>query len=224
MKQGAIAIIPARGGSKGVSCKNIQPLAGKPLIAWTIEQALACDKIDRVIVSTDDEDIAAVAMAYGADVPFLRPRSLAGDSVPVGYIVPHAIQMLEQASAFYKAWLCLLPSHPFRSVEMLDKAVDVLTETDSIAFVTVRPISVHPGKYVVQKDGVLTPLSSENDALIETYYRNYGLVFGETLSRTVGPKYLYPVVEDAYLVDIDTPADFKTAENVLKNGQYAYAQ
>ncbi|WP_264981592.1 acylneuraminate cytidylyltransferase family protein [Pseudodesulfovibrio portus] len=223
MIKGVVAIIPARGGSKGVFCKNIKVLSGKPLIAWTVEQALASSRIDKVIVSTDDEDIAAVAQDYGAEVPFIRPRKLSGDSVPVGDVVPHAIDFLEQAGEFYKAWLCLLPSHPFRTPDMLDSAAKALVDDGFRSFVTVRPIEVYPGRFLTSQNGVLRSVLSKDDDEATVYYRNYGLVFGKSLSRGLGPSYMYPVVEEAHLVDIDTFDDFAHAELVLKEGKYDYA-
>ena len=90
-----LCVISARGGSKGLKGKNIRPLLGKPLIAWSIEQALACPEINRVIVSTDDKRIADVAVQYGAEVPFLRPPELAGDQVGKWEVWRHALEFCE---------------------------------------------------------------------------------------------------------------------------------
>lgn len=95
MKMNVLAIIPARGGSKGIPRKNIRPLAGKPLIAWSIEAALAAKSVDRVIVSTEDEEIAAIAREWGADVPFLRPVELAGDLASSESALLHVLDELE---------------------------------------------------------------------------------------------------------------------------------
>src|SRR5215471_19720617 len=92
---GTVAIVPARGGSKSIPRKNIRPLGGIPLLAYSIEAGLRARLVDRVIVSTDDEEIAEVARAWGADVPFLRPASLAGDTTPDLPVFQHAIDWLE---------------------------------------------------------------------------------------------------------------------------------
>ena len=111
-----LGIIPARGGSKGVPRKNIRPLAGKPLIAWTIEQARASRYLDRTIVSTEDEEIAHVAQACGGDVPFLRPPELARDDTPSIEPVLHAIGILED----YDYVVLLQDTSPFRAPEDID--------------------------------------------------------------------------------------------------------
>ena len=94
--QKVVAIIPARGGSKGVPRKNIRDLAGKPLIAYTIEVAKKSRYIDSIIVSTDDEEIAKIARNYGADVPFIRPIELAEDETPTLPVIQHAVKFLEE--------------------------------------------------------------------------------------------------------------------------------
>lgn len=112
-----LALIPARGGSKGIPRKNIRPIAGKPLIAWTIEAALAAEGIDRVVVSTEDEEIAAVAREWGAEVPFMRPSELASDEAPGIAPVLHAIDQL----AGHKALILLQPTSPLRTAEQIDR-------------------------------------------------------------------------------------------------------
>jgi len=95
-KQNVVAVIPARGGSKGVPGKNIKLLGGKPLISYVLEAAKKCQLIDRIIVSTDDEQIAEVAKKYGAEVPFMRPAELAEDATPTELVLKHAVEWLEQ--------------------------------------------------------------------------------------------------------------------------------
>lgn len=114
-----LGLIPARGGSKGIPRKNIRPIAGKPLIAWTIEVALAANTIDRVVVTTDDPEIAAVATAYGADVPFLRPAELACDETPGIDPVLHALDLLPG----FNAVVLLQPTSPLRTAGDIDAAM-----------------------------------------------------------------------------------------------------
>lgn len=117
--QQVLALIPARGGSKGIPGKNIRELAGKPLIAWTIEAACAARSIDRVVVSSDDPSILDVARVWGADVPFVRPAELARDETPGIDVVLHALDRLPGVD-----WVVLLqPTSPLRTAEDIDAAV-----------------------------------------------------------------------------------------------------
>lgn len=146
-RQKILGVIPARGGSKGVERKNIRPVCGKPLIAWTIETALASRHLlHDVVVSTDDREIATVAESCGAKVPFLRPRALAGDEVPMVPVLQHAVKAMEQADSVRFDWVCLLqPTDPLRTVEDLEGAVELAARggCDSVISV-VQVYSVHP--------------------------------------------------------------------------------
>jgi len=142
-----LALVPARGGSKGVARKNIRSVCGKPLIAYTIETALLARHLfHRVIVSTDDDEIAAVAKRYGAEVPFLRPIELSGDNVPTVPVLQHAVRFVEQQDKIHLDWVLLLqPTEPFRTVEDLQEALR-LGQTggcDSVISV-VQVFAVHP--------------------------------------------------------------------------------
>jgi len=124
-----ICTICARGGSKGVINKNIKELAGKPLIAWTIEQALKWGKADRVIVSTDSEEISKIAIAYGAEVPFIRPEHLAIDTAAKLPVIQHAVNYIEQESGTkYDYVVDLDPTSPLRNIEDIDDAYEALLE------------------------------------------------------------------------------------------------
>ncbi len=142
-----LAVIPARGGSKGVPRKNVRQVCGKPLITYTIEAALAAaDVIDRVIVSTDDQETADIASAAGADVPFLRPAELSGDRVPMVPALQHAVRFAEEDEGVRYAWVCLLqPTVPFRTANDIREAL-VLGRRglcDSVISV-VQVFAVHP--------------------------------------------------------------------------------
>ena len=122
-----LAIVPARGGSKGLPRKNLLPLAGKPLICWTIEQARAAASLDRVIVSTDDAEIAAVAREAGAAVPFMRPAELAGDDTPDLPVLAHALAWLSEHEGLdpdVVVWL--RPTSPLRTASDIDATVELL--------------------------------------------------------------------------------------------------
>jgi CMP-N-acetylneuraminic acid synthetase len=147
IKEKILAVIPARGGSKGLPRKNIRPICGTPLIAYSIETALAARHLfHRVIVSTDDEEIASVARRYGAEVPFLRPAELGGDEVPMVPVLRHALQFIEQQDGIRLDWVCLLqPTDPFRTVEDIEAAIALARQGDCDSVISVVQVfSVHP--------------------------------------------------------------------------------
>lgn len=134
----AIAFIFARGGSKGLPGKNIRPLCGKPLIAWSIEHALAVPRIARVIVSTDSEEIAAVARDYGAEVPFIRPADLARDESPEWLAWRHALEFVRsEESRLPDAMVSVPATAPLRSPEDIERCLDLFAEGDSDVVITV---------------------------------------------------------------------------------------
>ena len=135
-----LGLIPARGGSKGIPRKNIIDLHGKPLIAWTIETALNCYQLDRVIVSTEDFEIAEVAKKYGADVPFMRPKELAKDSTPGIEPVLHAITLLPE----YDWVLLLQPTSPLRKLDDILGIIDFAISHKAESVVSVSESPVHP--------------------------------------------------------------------------------
>jgi CMP-N,N'-diacetyllegionaminic acid synthase len=155
-----LAVIPARGGSKGVPRKNVRPVCGKPLIAYTIEAALAAaDVLHRVIVSTDDQEIADVALALGAEVPFLRPAELSGDRVPMVPVLQHAVRFAEQGERDRYAWVCLLqPTEPFRTAADIREALRLGRRggCDSVISV-VQVFAVHPMLMKRIEEGRLVP-------------------------------------------------------------------
>lgn len=127
-----LALIPARGGSKGLSRKNVRPLAGKPLIAWTIEAARGCALIDRVVVTTDDREIADVARASGAEVPFLRPPDLAQDHTTTEATLQHAVRELDATGWRADIVVFLQPTDVFRRAAWLVEAVRTLVDQPQI--------------------------------------------------------------------------------------------
>ncbi len=128
-----VAVIPARGGSKGLPRKNLRLLAGKPLVAYTIEAAKASSYVDRVIVSTEDEEIAETARKYGAEVPFLRPKELAEDLTPTEPVLKHAVEWLEKAEGYQvDIVLFLQPTDIFRKRFMIDEAIKRLLDDDTL--------------------------------------------------------------------------------------------
>ncbi len=225
-----LAIIPARGGSKGVPRKNIRQLAGKPLIGWTIETALTSPSIERVIVSTDDDEIASIARGFGAEIPFLQPKELALDHVPDFPVCAYALQWLDTHEAYRPdivVWL--RPTAPLRRVKDIEAVIDKLTKTGADSVRSVTPASHHP--YWMKKlDGdKLTPFMEggfdernypQRQTLPPVYYLN-GVV-DATLARNVTQRnFLFGgdmrgyVIED-FSPDMDTELDFIITETWMK--------
>ncbi|MEK7829877.1 MAG: acylneuraminate cytidylyltransferase family protein [Acidobacteriota bacterium] len=126
-----LGLIPARGGSKGVPRKNIRLLAGKPLLAYTAEAALASSRLTRVILSTDDEEIAEVGRGCGLEVPFLRPAELAEDTTPTLPVVQHAVRFLEAQGERFDAICLLQPTNPLRQTSDIDGCIDLLESAEA---------------------------------------------------------------------------------------------
>jgi N-acylneuraminate cytidylyltransferase len=124
-----LAVIPARGGSKRIPRKNIKPFAGKPMIAWSIESALASGCFDRIIVSTDDAEIADVARDYGAEVPFMRPPELSDDHTGTIPVVAHAVNFMAQQFGPVQLACCLYPTAPFVLAEDLRQGLEMLQQS-----------------------------------------------------------------------------------------------
>jgi CMP-N,N'-diacetyllegionaminic acid synthase len=224
-----LAVIPARGGSKAVPRKNIKLLAGKPLIAYTIEAALACKGIDRLIVSSDDEEILEVARQYGAETPFVRPAALAQDDSPDRPVFQHAVNFLEKQENYIPDFILMLrPTAPFRSSEDIDNAILKWKQTNSDSVRSVcRVEGVHHPYWMFQKDeqDIARPLIE--GVSIDKYYRRQllppvyrlnGVVDGFTRATLLHHEKLYgdkmaliEIPEDRAF-DIDTMADFEYAQ------------
>jgi CMP-N,N'-diacetyllegionaminic acid synthase len=140
-KQKIVAIIPARGGSKGLKNKNTRIINGKPLISYVIEAAKNCDLINRVIVSTDDNKIASIAKKYGAEVPFLRPKELAQDLTPTEPVLKHAIEWLEKNEGFIADILVFLtPTEIVRTKHIIGDVIQKLLDNPKLDSVFVVKI------------------------------------------------------------------------------------
>lgn len=139
------AIVPARGGSKGVPRKNLREVAGKPLLAWTLETALEARHLfAAVVVSTDDPEIAEVARTYGAEAPFLRPAELAGDRAPTLPVLQHALGFLEEREGRRYDWACLLqPTAPLRAVADLEAAIALAAAGGCDSVISVNRVEAH---------------------------------------------------------------------------------
>jgi CMP-N-acetylneuraminic acid synthetase len=180
-----LAIIPARGGSKGLPGKNIKSLLGKPLIGWTIEQAKASKYIDEIFVSTDSREIADVAENFGISVPFLRPKELASDTSPSSEFVLHTINYYRNKDSNFDYILLLEPTSPLRKKKDIDKAIELLKEGDnSIGVVSLGEVHTeHPNivKYV-SEDGKILPFVNNQTKVthrqsLSKAYFPYGVVY-----------------------------------------------
>jgi CMP-N,N'-diacetyllegionaminic acid synthase len=224
-----LALIPARGGSKGLPGKNLRLLGGLPLIAHTIRAARAAAGIDRVVVSTDAPDIAAVARAFGAETPFLRPSELAGDRSPAQEAYRHALRSLEaQGAARHAACAILLPTAPLRLPTDIEGAVAVFRARRAQAVISVTPAS-HPPQWArrIDAQGVLRSWSGEDDTvrrnrqeLPEALMPN-GAIYVLDRALIDGDQGYYGDATYPYLmprersIDIDDLLDFRLAELLL---------
>lgn len=148
-----LALIPARGGSKGISKKNLRVLGDKPLIAHTIEEATKSKMVDRVVVSTDSQEIAETAKKHGAEVPFLRPKRLAEDNATATSVILHALDHLKKEEGFRPDIVVYLqPTSPFRKAEHIDKGVEALHKSDFDSVVGVREVYDHHPYFMHSKD------------------------------------------------------------------------
>ena len=214
-----VGLIPAREGSKGIPRKNLAPLAGKPLLGWTIEAARESATITRVVVSTDWEEAAELARQLGADV-LGRPRDLAADETPMLDVVRHALGELPRCDVL----VLLQPTSPLRRAEHVDEAVRLLLESggDSVVSVVEVPHQFRPGKLMAIADGRLVRLGSEpprrdvGDAL---YARNGPAVLALRPERLGDDLYAGDcrpyVMELLDSIDVDGPADLRVAELLL---------
>ena len=219
-----LALIPARGGSKGIPRKNIKPLAGKPLIAWTIDAAKQASCLERLIVSTEDEEIASVACGLGADVPFMRPAELAADETPGIAPVLHAIKQMPE----YEWVLLLQPTSPLRSAEDINGIWQFCQERRAPTAVSVCEVGKHPYWMYMQNDfGQLQPFIAgrpditRRQDLPSAYALNGALYLARTewlLERRnfIGAETLGYIMPQERSLDLDTTQDWCLAEYLIK--------
>jgi CMP-N,N'-diacetyllegionaminic acid synthase len=227
-----LALIPARGGSKGIPRKNVLVVGGKPLIAWSIQQALQSTRITRVVVSTDDDEIASVAQECGAEVPFIRPEDYADDRSPDIDVFRHALRFLDERDSYHPELVVhLRPTGPARRVSDIDAAIDLLDQhpwADSVRAVSVAHQSPYK-MWAVQEDGTMEPVlrlsgmtdcQSQPRQLLPPVYWQNGYV-DVLRPRAVleknsmwGDKVL-PFVVKTRLFDLDYPEDIGPMEEAL---------
>jgi len=154
-----LAVIPARGGSKGIPDKNLARVCGRPLLAYTADAAKASTRVTRTIVSTDDDRIAECARSLGLEVPFMRPASLAGDETPMLPVLQHALDAMDARGFAADAVVLLQPTSPLRRAEHIDAAIDSLERAgaDSVVSVVEVPHQFNPVSVMRIEDGWLKP-------------------------------------------------------------------
>ncbi len=223
-----LAIIPARGGSKGLPGKNIRPLAGKPLLAWTIEAARASGVIDEIVVSTDSPEIAAVATTYGCAPPFLRPAALAGDNSPTMAALFHTLDWYaQQQGRRFDLVLLLQPTSPLRQAADILAAVELLRHREVASVVSLCPVDHHPlWSNTLPPDHslehFLRPEAQRPRQELPPSYRLNGAIY---LARTdwlrergsfLGPGAYALIMSREGSVDIDDETDFLLAEILVQ--------
>jgi N-acylneuraminate cytidylyltransferase/CMP-N,N'-diacetyllegionaminic acid synthase len=217
-----LGLIPARGGSKGVERKNIRNLAGESLISYTIRSANEAQNLDRIIVTTDDEEIKSVAESHGAEVPFLRPEELATDETPMYPVIEHALRYLEMEDGYTpEAVVLLQPTSPLRTAEHIDGAINTHRNEAVTTVISVYPDYSYrwrPDEHGATQLNHTGSASRRQDKQPE-YVENGAIYVTETLhfldkgELRVGSIGLFEMTESES-IDIDTEFDFWLAETV----------
>jgi len=217
-----LALIPARGGSKGVLRKNIRELDDTPLIAYSIQAGLDANVVDSVVVSTDDDEIASVAESHGARVPFIRPSELATDEAPTAPVITHTLQTLQADGEDYDVFVLLQPTSPLRTETHVEEAYSIYEDPQIDSVISVYPTYETRWQRTPERAKKLNYINASNrrqdrkpEYIINgaIYITNVNL-FLDTEEVKSGRTELYEMSEiDS--VDIDTPFDLWLAERIL---------
>ncbi len=226
-----LGLITARGGSKGLPRKNIRLLCGKPLLKYTAECALAARHLSRVILSTDDAEIAEVGRRCGLEVPFMRPAELAADNTPTLPVVQHALGWMEAHDEYFDAICQLQPTNPLRRPEVIDACIELLEQSDADAVMTILPVPVEYNPHWVYfggangqlylSTGEVTPIPRRQE-LPPSFHRE-GSVYVTRRDVVMKENSLYGKRVLGHLVDadksvnIDGQKDWELAEAILSN-------
>jgi CMP-N,N'-diacetyllegionaminic acid synthase len=224
-----LGIIPARGGSKGIPRKNIRLLAGKPLLQYTAEAALGAKRLARVILTTEDPEIAEVGRQCGLEVPFLRPPELARDDTPTLPVLQHAVRELEKAGDRFDVICLLQPTNPFRGAEVIDACLELLEKSGADSVVTMLPVPAEhnphwvyfrgPDGYFRLSTGEKTPIPRRQ--ILPPGFHREGSVYAMRrdvlmLGNSVfGDRVMGFEMDPAKSVNIDTLADWARTEELL---------
>jgi len=234
-----LALIPARGGSKSIPRKNIRPFAGHPLIAYSIAAGLAAELVSRVVVSTDDEEIAAIARRYGAEAPFLRPAELAQDHTADLPVFQHALEWLGEHEGYQPEIVVQLrPTSPFRRVAHIDQSIYRLLErpeADSVRTMCV-PFQNPFKMWRIGPDGFVQPLlgaeypepyNMPRQLLPEVFWQTgyVDAAWADTILQKgsmTGERILPLIIDPSEWIDIDSPDDWRRAERLLESGEISF--
>lgn len=221
-----LGLIPARGGSKGIPGKNIKALGGKPLLAYTFDSAQESKLLSKVILSSDDSDIIAVANQIGLEVPFTRPENLANDQSPTFPVIAHALRFFEEKGEKFDAVCLLQTTYPFRRKGLIDDAIKEFIRTDAEALVSVLPVPHEFNPHWVfepGQNGFLEIATGEKQIiprrqdLPTSFFRDGAIYITKSeviLSKNsiLSEKLAYIVGDESRYVNLDTFDDWKKAE------------
>jgi CMP-N-acetylneuraminic acid synthetase len=226
---GVLGLVPARGGSKGLPGKNVRPLAGRPLVAYAADAARGSGVIDRLVLSTDSEQIAEAGRAAGLEVPFLRPAELAGDETPMLAVIEHALSALASSGWDAELIVLLQPTSPLRTAHHVREAVTLLRDTDADSVVTVVEVPRHLSPdYVMRiEDGVLKPFLPDGARITRRQdarpaYAREGTVYAcwrrtiDTFGNIYGRDCRPLLIDAAESLSIDSAEDWDAAERRLE--------
>jgi CMP-N,N'-diacetyllegionaminic acid synthase len=223
-----LAVVPARGGSKRLPGKNIRPLGGRPLIAWSIEVGSGVSDICDILVSTDDPTIAEVAQAAGAIVPWLRPQYLSSDTATSVDVCIHALDWYEQTKGQVDGLLLLQPTSPFRTREAVIRGIELFQRNQRRPVVAVSPAEAHPlWCFQIEQNGMRPFMDNQGKSLrsqdLPAAYRLNGLFylvspFNLRTRRSLFWNDMVPLIidDEIEIIDIDTEWDWAIAEMAVK--------
>lgn len=225
-----LGLIPARGGSKGIPGKNVKPLAGKPLLAYTFDSARESRLLTRTVLSSDDPEIIQTAQALNLEVPFVRPNDLAADASPTLPVIQHALRFFEQMGEHFDAVCLLQVTSPFRRAGMIDEAITRFIDTGADALVSVLPVPHEFNPHWVfepKNDGLLGIATGEEKIiprrqdLPPAYFRDGAIYLTKTSvlleqNSLYGEKLAYILGDQDRYVNLDTPKDWERAQSLVK--------
>lgn len=227
-----LAVIPARGGSKGLPGKNIKELTGKPLIAYTIKAAIDSNIFTKVIVSTDSREIADIAVSYGAEIPFLRPKEIAGDLTSSDDVILHALQYYQKQGIIYDEVCKLQPTSPLRNSGHLKESYKLFNEKKADFLVSVCECEHSPlwagtiGEDLRLDNFISDDVKRACRQELPTYYRLNGAIYmGKTLcfyesKSFLGKNSVAYIMSQEDSIDIDSELDFIIAETIINADKY----
>jgi CMP-N-acetylneuraminic acid synthetase len=228
MDKKILAIIPARSGSKGIKDKNIKPLNGKPLIYYSIHEALESSIIDEVIVNTDSEKIASISKKYEAKIPFIRPNELSTDEASTIDVIEHTLNYYEEKNMNFDYFILLQPTSPLRTSEDIINAFELLEQKKAKSIISVcetehSPLLMNTLNNRLEMNNFIKPENNKRRQELEKYYRINGAIYISEVKNFLETKSFYGKDSYAYImpvnrsVDIDNEIDLKLAEIIMRD-------